>query len=128
MNKRKDIMVDRKQLVELRHWLVDNLDRQQAALLADDLGVDYGGLAGESEGGKALHLISYLQRRGRIEELIAAVERLRADPSGLVQGRTGLPERCPACNAPLRPDETKWYNPSLAQCAYCGTAVKAGRF
>ena len=120
-------MTDRKQLVELRHWLVETLDRQQAAQLADELGVDYDGLAGESEGSKALHLIGYLQRRGRVEALVAAVDRLRADPSALVQGRTGLPERCPACNAPLRPDEIKWYNPSLAQCTYCGTAVKAGR-
>jgi hypothetical protein len=121
-------MVDQKQLVELRKWIVDNLDRQQAALLADELGVDYDGLAGESEGGKALHLIGYLRRRARIKELVRAVERLRADPSQLVRGRSGLPERCPACNAPLRPDELKWYNPLQAQCAYCGTTVQAGRF
>ena len=119
-------MIDHKQLVELRRWIVDSLDRQQAALLADELGVDYDGLAGDSEGGKALHLIGYLRRRGRLEELVAAVERLRADPARLVQGRSGLPERCPACNAPLRPDEIRWYNPSQAQCAYCGTTVRAG--
>jgi hypothetical protein len=121
-------MADHKQLVELRRWLVDNLDREQTALLAGELGVDYDGLASGSEGAKALHLVGHLQRRGRVEELVAAVDRLRADPSLLVQGRTGMPERCPACNAPLRPDEIKWYNPSLAQCAYCGTAVHAGRF
>ena len=121
-------MVDHKQLVELRNWLVDHLDRQQATLLADELGVDYDGLAGESEAGKALHLIGYLRRRGRIEELVEAVERLRADPSQLAHGHSGLLERCPACNAPLRPDELKWYNPAQAQCAYCGTTVQAERF
>jgi hypothetical protein len=120
-------MADHQQLSELRKWLVANLDREQAALLAANLGVDYDGLAGGSEGAKALHLIGYLRRRGRIEELIEAVDRIRADPSLVAAGSTGLPERCPACNAALLPDEVKWYNPSLVQCAYCGTAVKAGR-
>lgn len=119
-------MADLQQLVELRKWMVDNLDREQAAQVAGDLGVDYDGLPGSSEGAKARELIQYLDRRGRVGELIRAVDLLRADPSLLVEGRTGLPERCPSCNAPLRPDDLKWYNPSTVQCAYCGSTVRAG--
>jgi hypothetical protein len=118
-------MADHKQLVELRNWIVDNLDREQTSFLSADLGVDYDGLAGGSEGAKALHLIGHLQRRGRIDELFQAVDRIRADPSLLGASSSGLPTRCPSCNAPLLPDEIEWFNPSLARCAYCGTPVRA---
>jgi hypothetical protein len=119
-------MADHKEKVALQKWIVENLNREQAALLAAHVGVDYDGLAGGSEGAKAVHLIGYLERRARLGELFEAVERVRADPSFLGEVSSGLPERCPACSAPLRPDEIRWYNPSVAQCTYCGTTVKAG--
>jgi hypothetical protein len=34
-----------------------------------------------------------------------------------------LPERCPACAAPLRADEVEWTSGQRAACAYCGAAV-----
>jgi hypothetical protein len=119
-------MADRQQLVALRNWIVDNLDREQIVTLAGDVGVNYDHLGGSAVPAKVRELIGYLERRGQVDVLIEAVERLRADPSTLARGRTGLPERCPSCNAPLRPDGVKWYTPTAVQCAYCGSTVRAG--
>lgn len=35
-----------------------------------------------------------------------------------------LPTYCPACGAPLRPDEVEWLNDVTAECAYCGSLVQ----
>jgi hypothetical protein len=37
--------------------------------------------------------------------------------------RSSLPPQCPACGAPLRPDEVEWLAEDRAECAYCGSVV-----
>jgi hypothetical protein len=39
--------------------------------------------------------------------------------------RTLLPTYCPACGAALRPDEVEWLDELTAECAYCGSPVRA---
>ena len=34
-----------------------------------------------------------------------------------------LPTHCPACGAPLRPDEVEWLNETTAECAFCGSPI-----
>ncbi len=35
-----------------------------------------------------------------------------------------LPAQCPACGAPLRPDEVEWLDETTAGCGYCGSPVR----
>jgi hypothetical protein len=37
--------------------------------------------------------------------------------------RPPLPTHCPACGAPLRPDEVEWVDDRAAMCEYCGSPV-----
>lgn len=39
-------------------------------------------------------------------------------------GRSVLPVHCPACGAPLRPDEVEWLDEVTAGCGYCGSPVR----
>ena len=36
-----------------------------------------------------------------------------------------LPTHCPSCGAALRSDEVEWLNEVTAECAYCGSLVRA---
>jgi D-tyrosyl-tRNA(Tyr) deacylase len=36
-----------------------------------------------------------------------------------------LPAKCPACLAPVRADEVEWIDETSAECAFCGTTLKA---
>lgn len=36
-----------------------------------------------------------------------------------------LPTYCPSCGAALRPDEVEWLDEAIAECAYCGSSVRA---
>ena len=38
--------------------------------------------------------------------------------------RPALPARCPACGAPVRPDEVEWLDEQSAECAYCGSPIR----
>jgi hypothetical protein len=38
-----------------------------------------------------------------------------------------LPTHCPACGAAVRPDEVEWLDNVTAECAYCGSPVRAER-
>jgi hypothetical protein len=38
--------------------------------------------------------------------------------------RAVLPTHCPACGAPLRPDEVEWLDDVTAECGYCGSPVR----
>lgn len=38
--------------------------------------------------------------------------------------RPVLPTHCPACGAPLRPDEVEWLDEVTAGCGYCGSPVR----
>jgi hypothetical protein len=120
----KSQVADYKQLVELREWLAAHLDLSQLRALSADLGLDYEDLGGQSVKLKAQELIGYLNRRGRLDDLLQAVERMEADPS-LYRAYQALPVRCPTCNAPLYPDEIRWYNDTQAQCPFCGCTVEA---
>ena len=35
-----------------------------------------------------------------------------------------LPTHCPACGAPVRPDEAEWLDDVTAECAFCGSPVR----
>jgi hypothetical protein len=38
--------------------------------------------------------------------------------------RPTLPMHCPACGAPLRPDEVDWLDNVTAECGFCGSPVR----
>jgi hypothetical protein len=38
--------------------------------------------------------------------------------------RPTLPTHCPACGAPLRPDEVEWVDEVTAACGYCGSPTR----
>ena len=39
--------------------------------------------------------------------------------------RPVLPTHCPACGAGVRPDEVEWLDDVTAECAYCGSPIRA---
>jgi hypothetical protein len=39
-------------------------------------------------------------------------------------GRPTLPVHCPACGAPVHPDEVDWLDDVTAECEYCGTPIR----
>jgi hypothetical protein len=39
--------------------------------------------------------------------------------------RPVLPTHCPACGAGARPDEVEWLDEVTAECAYCGSPIRA---
>lgn len=62
---------------KLRQILIDYFDESELQNLAFDLGVDYENLPGQSKGDKARGLIAFLERRGRLSELVQACHQLR---------------------------------------------------
>lgn len=63
----------------------------------------------------------YLKRRSDRERVVTAMkvaQTARAE---------ALPERCPACGAPLSTKSVIWRSESTASCPYCNTSVKATR-
>ena len=61
---------ERQQLMLLLQALITRFDGEELAGLYYDLGVDYESLRGESKAAKARELIAYLERRGRLGELL----------------------------------------------------------
>lgn len=69
----------------------------------------------------------------RVRDLLAEFGHRWADVPEVVDAASGvspdegrrLPPNCPACYAPLRPDEVEWAAPGRAQCTYCGSIVLA---
>lgn len=57
----------------LRNLLIQHFDEGELMTLCHDLGVDYEDLPRGGKGNKVTDLISYMDRRGRIKELIAEV-------------------------------------------------------
>jgi hypothetical protein len=97
-------------------------------------------------GQRVLHLLSGTGRTARahalLERLLHALEHrnyheqavtLRAEGAALLGAKTQtdhapqavLPTTCPSCNAPLRSDEVEWVDAHSAECAYCGSVVRA---
>ena len=69
----------RERLIELREILASRFSDGELRDLCFDLGVDYESLAGEGKSAKAREFIAYLQRRGRLAELVSAGKQMRAD-------------------------------------------------
>ena len=44
---------------------------------------------------------------------------------GPPMARRELPAKCPACGAPVKPDDVTWLDPQTAECPYCGSVLKA---
>jgi AAA+ ATPase superfamily predicted ATPase len=61
----------------LRQRLLDYFDESELRNLAFDLNIDYEILAGESKSSKVSELIAYMERHGRVHELVAICRKLR---------------------------------------------------
>jgi hypothetical protein len=61
----------------LRRLLAAHFDAEELRTLCFDLGIDYDDLRGEGKAGKARELITYLERRGRLDELLTIATQLR---------------------------------------------------
>lgn len=48
-----------------------------------------------------------------------------APPMGVPTKRPVLPTHCPSCGAGVRPDEVEWLDDATAECAYCGSPLRA---
>jgi len=59
--------------------LTERFSDDELRTLCFDLGLDYDLLPGQGKGGKARELLSYLDRRDRIDELIEVGQALRPD-------------------------------------------------
>jgi len=81
-------------------------------------------------------MVAALEKHGRHEE--AEELRKRAEElQGRVRARVGagpgrgpvrrgtLPGKCPACGAPVKPNEANWVGRDAAECPYCGSIVTA---
>ncbi|MCL5996109.1 MAG: tetratricopeptide repeat protein [Chloroflexi bacterium] len=65
------------QLVILRQNLIEYFNTDELRSLCFDLGIDWESLAGEGKNAKARELITYMQRRGKLDELMKAVREVR---------------------------------------------------
>jgi hypothetical protein len=75
-----DAQVSRRQyLVRLRQILATRFDAGELNTLCFDLGVDYDDLPGESRADKARELIGYLERCGRVSDLVELGRERRPD-------------------------------------------------
>jgi hypothetical protein len=82
----------------------------------------------------ALRLKAELTQQGLVGQAaqIEAILKARL-PAGFVpmtgtipeKARRVLPPTCPGCGGPLHPNEVEWTDDITAECAYCGSAVRA---
>jgi hypothetical protein len=70
---------ERKRLAGLRQVLTKRFDEGGLRTFCFDLGVDYDDLLGEGKADKARELVSYLERRDRIPELVEIGKKTRPD-------------------------------------------------
>jgi hypothetical protein len=66
-------------LGRLRRIIVAHCNLEELRTLCFDLGVNYDEFGGERLSAKVRELLAYLERRGRIPDLIATSKRLRPD-------------------------------------------------
>jgi hypothetical protein len=85
---------DREYLVQLREMLTASFDAGELRTLCFDLGIDYDDLPGEGKGNKVRELITYLERRDRIPELVRICEQQR--PNVAWRDVPGAPQDIPA--------------------------------
>ncbi len=69
--------MDQNLRTQLRQSLTSHFDKEELLTLCFDLGVDYDDLRGEGKTNKARALITHLERRGRLAELIKTCSRQR---------------------------------------------------
>lgn len=88
-------------LAKLLQYLDDYFDLEDLKTLCFKLGVDYDDLGGEGQIGKARELIRYLQKRGRLDTLVAAMaqERPHLDLTDLQPQPPPIPETPPSREA-----------------------------
>ncbi len=63
-----------------------------------------------------------------LEQVLKGHPMPAVQPAGILPGAPGaaqaysprLPASCPACGAPVRPDQTSWIDNQTAECLYCG--------
>ena len=70
-------MLEHEPLIQLRQLLVTHFDEGELRTLCFDLDVDCDSLPGEGKANKARELVSYLQRRNQILDLVQTGRRLR---------------------------------------------------
>jgi len=72
--------------------------------------------------------------RQEVEARLAEVPPERRRPPGArpaawpstarpAMARRELPAKCPACGAPIKPDDITWLDPQTAECPYCGSVL-----
>ena len=66
-------------LVELRRLLVQQFDINELRTVCFDMNIDYEGLPGDGKGAKVRELLAFLERRGRIHELVDTIKQVRPD-------------------------------------------------
>ncbi|MEW6028645.1 MAG: hypothetical protein ACOYZ8_01300 [Chloroflexota bacterium] len=75
--------------------------------------------------------VDELSTRGLTAEAAEINDVLRANlpQRGIAAGgpakKPVLPTHCPGCGAPVRPDEVEWLDEATAECAFCGSPVRA---
>ena len=63
--------------IALRNQLVQAFSLEEMQVLCADLGIAFDDIGGSSRTAKALELIQYMQRRGRLQDLVNAIAQLR---------------------------------------------------
>ena len=71
--------LEREHLAKLRQILATRFDEGELRTLCFDLGINYDDLPGQGNANKARELIAYLDRHGRISELVSIGKQLRPD-------------------------------------------------
>ncbi len=76
-------------------------------------------------------LIRPLEAKGYTQQAVA----LRAEVESLLGGgsrqepaapsRSRLPDKCPSCGGPVHPAQVKWVDERSAECAFCGSVIRA---
>jgi hypothetical protein len=77
MKPERKLASERKYPIELRQRLIACFNLGELRTICADLGIDYDDLPGEGRADKARELVSYLERRGHIPQLVKIVAELR---------------------------------------------------
>jgi hypothetical protein len=72
-----DVLAEQAYRTKLCQLLSTHFDEEELRTLCFDLGIDYDDLRSEGKANKARELVAYLERRGRIPDLVAIGKRLR---------------------------------------------------
>jgi hypothetical protein len=79
------------QLAELRKFIVERYDLEDLRTLCFDLSVDYDSLGGEGKAARARELVAFMQRHGRLGELVAALQVSRGPAPARQAGDLAVP-------------------------------------